>query len=66
MAQGTLGKSSLYLPPIEDGIGVIPDFYDRELHWPAGSVGFVGMRKVTYTPLECDKEPAYAYRRRAF
>jgi hypothetical protein len=57
-------RSKLYLPPIDEKTGaVIRDFHGGELHFPAG---IVGSQKVRYAPQECDKEPAYAYKRRPF
>ena len=62
MAQDTLGKSSLYLPPIEEG-AVLRDFYDGEIHFPAG---YVGYQKVRYVAREDDGPKPWAYVRRPF
>ena len=53
--------SKLYLPPIEEGVGVIRDYYDGEIHFPAG---LIGSQKVRYAPSVDDGEKAWAYKRK--
>ena len=56
-------RNGLYLPPME-GYAVLREFAGGRFVYPAGLEGRHG--DIRYTPLECDKEPSYAYKRRPY